>query len=119
MADASETSINGRVPAVNISETEEFYEIEIGVPGMSRENFEIGIQEGVLTISAENEIDIEEEDEGYSHREYCYDSFSRSFKLPENVNVNGIEALYENGELIITIPKAGPPVDISRKIEIA
>jgi HSP20 family protein len=94
------------VPAVNVSETDKEYIVAVAAPGMDRKNFQVETAEDMLTISAEKEKEEKEEHEGrYNRREYNYSSWSRSFSLPEDCNVEKIDAEYKSGELRITIPK--------------
>ena len=107
------------LPAVNVFEDTEEYTIELAVPGMEKEDFTLSIEDGVLTISAESELEDVDEFEGeYTYREYNYKTFSRSFNLPEDAMEDDIEAIYKNGELIISIPKAADVVKQGREIYI-
>jgi len=97
--------MEGKVPSVNIRDKEKEYLIEVAAPGMKKEDFNIDMEEGMLTISSQREEDKTEERENYKRREYNYSSFSRSFNLPENVKSEEIKAHYEDGILSLTIPK--------------
>ena len=93
------------LPAVNIRETNENFEIDVAAPGMQRENFNVQLDNYVLTISAEIKEESKE-DKPYSRREFYYGSFERSFALPENkIDGERIEARYADGILHITVPK--------------
>lgn len=107
-------------PALNVYEDEEGYIIELAAPGRNREDFNIRVKDRIVTISAETEVEEDEEDsEGdYIHREYSYDSFSRSFELPDDAVEEEIEASYEDGELILSIPKDTAIIDEGYEIEI-
>lgn len=96
------------VPSVNIKETPNAFVLEIAAPGLRREDFQLEVDDHTLTVSAETEDEENDEksDNGYFRREYSYDAFSRSFVLPENVKEGAIEAKYERGILIVTVPKA-------------
>ena len=96
---------NGTVPAVNIKENEDLFVVEVAAPGMQKENFEVNLNHNVLTISSHVENNNEEKKEHYTRREFSYSSFQRSFTLPNTVDVEKIEAKYNNGLLCITIPK--------------
>jgi HSP20 family protein len=110
------------LPAVNIRETKDSYEVEMAAPGMKKEDFKIELDRNILTISSEKSEEHEEqgEEEKYSRKEFSYQSFQRSFNLPkEVVDEDKIEARYREGVLHLTIPKREeakqkPP----RKIEI-
>ncbi len=93
------------LPAVNVVESDNSFELELAVPGMKKEDFIIEVNEGILTISSENEMEKEVEEKNYTRKEYSYNSFSRSFTLPKNVNAEKIEARYENGILHMFLPK--------------
>ena len=93
------------LPAVNIREDEKNYEIALAIPGLRKEDIKMEIENQVLTVSAENEKEKTEEKESYLRREYAYDSFSRSFSLPDNANEDAIESRYENGILKVSVGK--------------
>lgn len=93
------------LPAVNIREGEKDFTLELAVPGRNREDFNIEVDENVLTISMEVQDEKEETTTGYMRREFRYGSFKRAFTLPETVNDDGIEAKYEDGILRFRLPK--------------
>jgi HSP20 family protein len=94
------------VPSVNIRETGDNFEVEMAAPGMDKNDFKIELNGNMLTISSQKEHKQEAEQEGYSRREFSYQSFQRSFALPKDVvDVEHITARYENGLLHLTIPK--------------
>jgi len=93
------------MPATNIRENEKDYTIEVAAPGMAKDDFNIDVDEGMLTISSQKEEDTTKEENNYTRREYNYSSFSRSFRLPESVNPEEIKARYEEGVLKISVPK--------------
>jgi HSP20 family protein len=94
-----------RVPSVNITENEKEFKIEMAAPGLERKDFKVEVDNGVLCISSEKEEESKEERMNYTRREYSYNSFSRSFALPDNSIPEKINAKYENGLLNITLPK--------------
>lgn len=96
------------VPSVNIRESPKEYTFEVAAPGLERKDFNIEIENGSIRISAEKEEKKEEakEDNGYSRKEYSFNSFMRTFELPENIKESDIDAKYENGILMIHVPKA-------------
>ncbi len=98
---------NTALPAVNVKESEEGYEVEVAAPGMNKEDFKVEVDHDVLTISSEKEQKNEEDEEGkYTKREFRYQSFQRSFRLPEGqVDGDKIKARYENGILHLSLPK--------------
>ncbi len=93
------------IPAANIIDNKNHYEISLAAPGMKKDDFKIDIEGNNLVISAENEERKEEKDEKFTRKEYNYSSFSRSFALPEWVNKDKIDATYENGLLKLVLPK--------------
>ena len=99
------TRLGITVPTANIKETSKEFELELAAPGLDRKDFSIEINNHTLMVSAEKELQKEEEDEGYSKREYSFNSFSRSFSLPQNIKEDKVEAKYEKGVLKISIPK--------------
>ena len=94
------------MPAVNVQETNDDYMIEVAAPGMKRDDFKIELDNNVLTISSQREDSHEEMDGNYTRREFSYQSFQRSFTLPQNgVKGEEIKAKYVDGILRITVPK--------------
>jgi HSP20 family protein len=98
---------NTTLPAVNIKETEDHFSVEVAAPGMKKEDFSIELDNNLLTISSEKTDEREQKDgERYTKREFSYQSFQRSFTLPQNmVMEEKIEAKYKDGVLHLTIPK--------------
>jgi HSP20 family protein len=107
-----------RVPAVNIAETGDHYHVELAAPGLKKEDFKISLERDVLNISVEQVRNNEEGGKSYSKREYAYNSFVRSFTLPESANAENIEANYTDGVLEIAIPKREEAKAVRRQIEI-
>ena len=94
------------LPAVNIKETDDKFEVFMAAPGMNKKDFRINLNDNLLTISSEKQDENEEKNEKFTRKEYSYQSFTRSFTLPKEVVDSGkISAKYENGELHIEIPK--------------
>ena len=98
---------NTTIPAVNIKETAEHYEVEVAAPGMSKEDFKVELDGNQLTISSEKTNQSEDsQDNRFTRREFSYQSFQRSFTLHKDVvDLDKIEAKYENGLLHLMIPK--------------
>ncbi|NAS11259.1 Hsp20/alpha crystallin family protein [Poritiphilus flavus] len=99
-----ETDVN-TLPAVNIKANEKEFELELAVPGMKKDDFNIEVDENVLTVSAEKESRDEVSKENYSRKEFAYTSFKRSFSLPETIDEDKIKASYEDGILKFVLPK--------------
>ena len=93
------------MPAVNVKEKDTSYEIELTAPGLKKEDFKLHVENGVLTISSETRKEEEEKNEKFTRKEFSYQSFSRSFNLPENAKLDDIQAKYENGLLLVSLPK--------------
>jgi HSP20 family protein len=94
------------LPAVNIKEKDDAFEIEMAAPGFNKEDFKIELNNNILSISSEKKIENEtKENERYTRREFSYQSFMRSFTLPDTIEGEKINAKYENGILNIHIPK--------------
>ena len=93
------------VPAVNIKEMEKGFEIEVAVPGLSKEDFSITLDKGLLSISSESKMENKEQSDKYTRREFSFSSFRRSFNLPDSVDMDKIIARHENGILTIVLPK--------------
>jgi len=93
------------VPKVDILENEKGYEVNLAVPGLSKEDFKIDLNDNFLTISGERKFTKEKKENSLHVVETQYGNFSRSFSLPENVDASNIQASYNNGILEIFIPK--------------
>lgn len=106
-------------PDVNVKETDDAYIMEVAAPGLEKSDFNIQVEDGSLTLSAERKTENEDEGEKYLRREFQYTSFSRSFHLPENVKFDKIEAKYVDGVLHVHVPKAQPTIATPRRIEIS
>jgi len=98
-------SFSTTVPAVNIIEKETEYKIELAVPGMRKDHFEIEMEEGILSISANQDEEKTDEKGKFTRREFSYNSFRRSFTIPESVDPAKIDANYTEGVLFISLPK--------------
>jgi HSP20 family protein len=119
---ANYSESNTTMPAVNIRETADNYEVEVAAPGMTKEDFNVELDGNILTISSEKTNRQEEgENEKYSRKEFSYQAFKRTFTLQKDVvDIDKINARYENGLLLLHIPKREeakqrPP----RRIEIS
>ncbi|NOY49100.1 MAG: Hsp20/alpha crystallin family protein [Chlorobi bacterium] len=100
------SSTNTTLPAVNIKEDDEGFEVEMSAPGFDKKDFKIELNNDLLTISSEKKNENEtKEGQQFNRREFSYQSFSRSFTLPQSVEGEKIAAKYENGILNIAIPK--------------
>jgi HSP20 family protein len=94
------------VPAVNVSEDENSYGVELSAPGFKKEDFKVELDNKTLTVSAEHREEKEESKKRtFRRKEFNYGSFRRIFSLPESVNEEKIDAKYENGILKLTLTK--------------
>ena len=92
-------------PRVDVSETDQYFQISAEVPGVNKEDVKINVEDGVLTIHGERKVEKEESNLKMHRTERFYGSFSRSFSLPANVDENKIEASFKDGLLNLQIPK--------------
>lgn len=95
----------GFLPAVNISENENNFLIELSAPGFKKEDFNVKLNDNLLTISAESKTEKSTEEKNFTRKEFSFGSFERSFTLPETVNQESIEGKYEAGILKLIIGK--------------
>ncbi len=105
-------------PRMDIMETKDKLLVQAEAPGMSKDDIKVLVEEGVLTISGERQIKRDEEITNYIWCERSSGSFSRSFRLPEYVDVEKITADYKNGVLTVEMPKveASKPKEIEVKV---
>lgn len=106
-------------PAVNILETNTAFELEVAAPGFEKQDFTLDVENDYLTISGKRENKQEETTERFTRREFRFDTFKRSFKLPATVNQNDISAVYQNGVLQVTLPKKAEATAVVKTIEIS
>lgn len=92
-------------PAVDVIEEESAYTIKADIPGLAKEDVHVEVQDNTLTIRGEKHEEKEEKGKRYFRKERTYGSFTRSFHLPENVDVEAIKATHKEGILELTIPK--------------
>lgn len=94
------------VPAFDISETEKEYVITGEIPGVYPKDLDLTLTDGCLTIKGEKKQEDEEKNENYHRVERHYGSFQRSFRIPDKVKTDELDATYKDGILKITLPKA-------------
>ena len=102
---ASNFNTGMSLPKVNIKEEADAFVVEMAVPGLKKSDFNLNLENNILSISAEIEENNEEKEEGYTRREFGYSSFKRTFTLPETVEDSKINAKYNEGILNIHLPK--------------
>lgn len=110
--------ISSFIPSVNTREGEFAYHVEIDLPGIKKEDIEITTEDNTLSISGERKLKEEEKEEDYYRVESTYGKFSRSFTLPEKVDVENIHAESSDGVLEVIIPKSKEEDTKPKKIEI-
>ena len=110
-------TFNQTFPAVNTIEKDNQYLLEIAVPGMDKKDFEIEIQNDLISISSISKQEKEVKDNlNYNRQEFNYNSFHRTFSLPKEVDQSKIKANYSNGILTITLPKLKEVISKSKKL---
>ena len=107
-------------PAINILKSEGGFELELAAPGMKKTDFNIEIKEGTLMISSESKTEKQETkpELNYTRKEFSYNSFSRTFTLPIEVDEEKIEAKYEEGILTVKIPNSEAKIKKPKHIEV-
>lgn len=109
----------GSLPGVNIKETKDGFNIEVAAPGLKKQHFKLNLDKMQLGIFAEVSNEGGDKDGDYTRREFNYSSFKRTFSLPQSADTNGISAKYENGILMVEVPKKEEAKDKpARTIEI-
>lgn len=108
------------VPAANIDETKDQYELSLAVPGMKKSDFNIHIENNILTVSCEKEEKSETKQKNGYRNEFNYSSFSRSFALPDEVIKDKIDARYEDGVLKLSLPKKeeAKKIGVNKQIQV-
>ncbi len=104
-------------PRIDISETDTEYRIEAELPGIKQNELDIKIDNNILTLKGEKEEVKEEKEKHYHLKERYYGAFQRSISLPNNIEADNIKASFENGVLIISVPKNVHKT--AKKIEIS
>lgn len=92
-----------QMPAVNVVENENTYEVSLAAPGLTKGDFDITVNDNILTVSSTKENSSEDKGDNYTRREYNYSSFTRSFTLPEEVDRENVTAPYTDGLLKISL----------------
>lgn len=103
-------------PPVDIVETEKGYELSADLPGLTAENVDISVEDGVLSISGERKNETAEDRKGYRRIERSFGSFKRVFTLPKGVSVDQVTARFEHGQLKVLVPK--PVSVLPRKVRV-
>jgi HSP20 family protein len=93
-------------PPVDVAEHDDAYEVKVELPGVSKDDVKITMQNNILTIRGEKKQESESKNSGYHRMERTYGAFQRSFTLPSSVRADKVDAAYKDGILTITLPKA-------------
>lgn len=97
---------NSLMPAMNVIEHKDDFEIEFAAPGYSKKDFVVTIEDNILHVNGEKKKEVEEKEENYARKEFSYTSFKRSLSLPQSVNLDQkVKATYKNGILKIHLLK--------------
>ncbi len=107
------------LPMVNIRNLDKEFKVELAAPGYKKEDLKVAISDGLLTVSSEQKTEKESDRDGWKRREFRYNSFSRSFQLPENADADSVNAAFTDGVLYLTIAKKEPETDTARAKTIA
>lgn len=105
-------------PPVNIHETKDAYHLEMNVPGRSKEDFTVSVENGLLTIGFEEKQENKQEEYKTLRREFSFRSFKRSFQVEDTINVDGVQARYENGLLKLLLPKKEQVKENNKQITV-
>lgn len=116
-AQGEEVSNRNWVPPVDIQETADGYRLQAELPGLTKEDINITLENNVLRLSGERKFERDAKKENFQRIERTYGAFTRAFALPQQVNSEGVQAAFENGVLTINVPKAEQAKP--RKIEIS
>lgn len=106
------------VPPVDLVERNGGYELQAELPGLTEGQIEVKLANGMVTIKGEKSSERVEDEEGYHLRERSFGSFQRSFRVPENVDTDKIEAHFDKGVLKVTMPKSAAAIEKERKIDV-
>jgi HSP20 family protein len=96
------------IPAVNVLEDDNEFDVEVAAPGFKKEEFKIQVENNQLTISSEHKEEKEEKGKKVTRKEFNYNTFTRTFTLPDNINQDAIDAEYADGMLKVILPKKAP-----------
>ena len=108
----------GAMPAVDIAEKDKEYEITAELPGLDESNIDVKFADGVLTIKGEKKDEKEEKKTDYYLSERSYGSFQRSFRVPDGVDTDKIEATFTKGVLTVALPKNAEARKAAKKIDV-
>lgn len=105
------------MPAMNVKEHDDEFEIEFAAPGFTKKDFEVTIEDNILNVSGEKKHEMEEKEEDFTRREFSYNSFKRSLTLPKTVNTDQeVKATYKNGILKLNLYKKEEAKEQPKKV---
>ncbi|WP_296381511.1 Hsp20/alpha crystallin family protein [Winogradskyella sp.] len=105
------------MPAMNVKEHDEDFEIEFAAPGFSKKDFEVTIDDNILNVCGEKKHEVEEKEEDYTRKEFSYNSFRRSLTLPKSVSTDQeVKATYKNGILKLNLHKKEEAKEQPKKV---
>ncbi|NBS18228.1 MAG: Hsp20/alpha crystallin family protein [Flavobacteriia bacterium] len=104
------------LPAVNILEADDHFDIQLAAPGKEKKDFNIELDEGLLTISSEQESSTTESKGSFTRKEFSYNSFRRSFNVPDTVAADKVSASYKEGILTVHLPKKAEALPQPKKL---
>ena len=110
---------NDTLPMVNVKNEDNQFIVELAAPGLEKKDFSIKLENNRLTISSDKKVEKTEDNTNYTIKEYSFDSFSRSFTLPKNIEAEQVKAEYKSGVLSVNLPKMEAEAKLNREIEIS
>jgi HSP20 family protein len=99
------TQVQNFIPEVDVLESEKTYELHLAVPGFDKEDFNLAVDDKLLTVSGERKFEEKKSDKTFKSVQTRFGSFQRTFTLPENIDATKIDAHYNNGILEVIVPK--------------
>jgi len=99
------TQVQNFIPEVDVLESEKTYELHLAVPGFKKDDFNLAVDDKLLTVSGERKFEDNKSNKTFNSVQTRYGSFERTFTLPENIDATKIEAHYNNGILEVIVPK--------------
>ena len=105
------------MPAMNVKEHDDEFEIEFAAPGFSKKDFDVTINDNILNVCGEKKHEVEEKEDDYTRKEFSYNSFRRSLALPKSVNTEqDVKAIYKNGILKLNLHKKEDAKEQPKKV---
>lgn len=105
-------------PSADAAATNDFYEINVELPGVKSEDIDVTVDEDTLTVKGEKKFEREEKGKTYFFSERAWGAFHRSFRLPADVEAESVSADFKDGVLTIRVPKSAPPKERARRVPI-